>query len=87
MIIRLMVVTDNIEEMRKILDHYHHHLKSVYEMETFYGDETLQNLLNHSKDLNEEIRNFVDNFLIAEEGEDEENINENTEEEIEIQEE
>jgi len=27
------------------------HLKSVYELETFYGDETLRHLLKHAQDL------------------------------------
>ena len=78
---RLMVTTDNVDEIRKILNHFHEHLKSVYEMETFYGDETLHNLLNHSKETGEELRDFVDNFLIAEEVEDEKSINEEEKEE------
>ena len=33
------------------------HLSSIYELEMFYGDETLENLINHSKRL---INNFYD---------------------------
>jgi|10_taG_2_1085330.scaffolds.fasta_scaffold284872_2 hypothetical protein len=34
------------------------HLESLYELQTFYGDETLQNLLLHSKKLKEDIEEF-----------------------------
>ncbi len=42
------------------------HLKGVYELETFYGDETLGALLKHSSLLLEEIESF-DGIIIQEE--------------------
>jgi hypothetical protein len=40
------------------------HLKAIYELETFYGDETLQSLLLHSKRLKEDIEEFKGNYVL-----------------------
>ena len=39
---------------------FEEHLESVYNRETFYGDSTLQGLLAHARELNEELKIFVD---------------------------
>lgn len=42
------------EELREtvgVVNTFTNHLKSVYEMEMFYGDETLRHLLRHAQDL------------------------------------
>ena len=44
------------------------HLKQVYELETFYGDETLASLLRHSSILLDEIESF-DRIIIEKEEE------------------
>ena len=40
-------LTENIT----VINNFTNHLKSVYELETFYGDETLRHLLKHAEDL------------------------------------
>lgn len=40
-------LTENIT----VINNFTNHLRSVYELETFYGDETLRHLLEHSQDL------------------------------------
>jgi hypothetical protein len=40
-------LTENIT----VISNFKNHLKSVYELETFYGDETLRHLLKHAEDL------------------------------------
>ena len=75
LIIRFVLISDEVNEMKKMLQHYSNHLESVYEMETFYGDETLHGMLQHSKEIGIEIENFVDNFLITEEDMEESLIN------------
>ena len=37
---------------------YEDHIATVYNMETFYGDPTISNLLEHSKNISEECENF-----------------------------
>ena len=75
LIIRFVLISDEVDEMKKMLQHYSNHLESVYEMETFYGDETLHGMLQHSKEIGIEIENFVDNFLITGEDMEESLIN------------
>ena len=56
-------IADNIAE-------YIGHVKAVHEMEMFYGDQTLQGLINHGTDLVSKIEDF--DFLLQETMEEEE---------------
>jgi flavodoxin len=47
----LAVVSDNIGDLIEIVDNYKKHLKKVYELDTFYGDETLKFLMDHTNAL------------------------------------
>ena len=44
----LSMFSDNIGDLVEIIESYRSHLKSVYELDTFYGDETLQGLMDHT---------------------------------------
>ena len=44
----LTIVSDNIGDLVEIIDNYRKHLKKVYELEAFYGDETLKFLMDHT---------------------------------------
>ena len=61
---------DELREIVALVKNFTEHLDAVHEMEMFYGDETLRNLLRHSKeivntfssyDLEEDIEDFDDN--------------------------
>lgn len=52
-------LTSNLEDLREVLDNFADHVDQVHEMEMFYGDETLQHLLKHSKDLSGIIRDYL----------------------------
>lgn len=41
-----------------MIDGFAKHLQSVYELETFYGDQTLQGLLEHAVSFNEQLETF-----------------------------
>ena len=41
--------------MINAIESYKKHLGAVYELPMFYGDETLRSLLNHTKDLSEDL--------------------------------
>ena len=43
-----------------LVTNYRIHLKGVYEMEMFYGDETLQFLMRHTKSLCDLLEDFED---------------------------
>ena len=62
------------------------HVKSVYELESFYGDQTLEHLMHHAASLREHLETFEYIYSLteiedtAEEEEDEDYVSEITEE-------
>ena len=48
---RLTIVSENISDLLEIIEQYRMHLKSVYSLEAYYGDETLQYLMDHTRSL------------------------------------
>ena len=55
--VRYYVLSDNLSYLVEILNSYQSHLKDVYSMEMFYGDENLEHLLGHTSDLIDIIDN------------------------------
>ena len=41
-----------------MIDSFTQHLQSVYELEMFYGDETLGHLMEHAESFNEQMGTF-----------------------------
>ena len=58
LISRIQAIVDDVSDLRSISTAYTAHLKQVYELETFYGDPTLSELLKHSKQMDEVFRTF-----------------------------
>ena len=50
-LVRIYTASEKTSEIFAILDAYREHLKSVYELPTFYGDDTLSGLLEHTKNV------------------------------------
>jgi len=51
-LVRSCYVSSNaFSEVLLKLDTYREHLKSIYELQTFYGDKELQGVLNHTREL------------------------------------
>lgn len=55
-----LFVVDEISEMQERIEEFRGHLEIVYELETFYGDETLSNLLRHAKAFGRYMESFGD---------------------------
>ena len=68
----LLFVSENILFLKKSINAYALHLNRVYELDTFYGDETLKNLLEHTKEVREDILEFDEIYNLTEEEEIEE---------------
>ena len=47
----LTIISDNIGDLVEIIENYRKHLKKVYELDAFYGDETLQFLMDHTNSI------------------------------------
>ena len=48
---KVLYVSTNTTEILIAVDRYKQHINGVYELETFYGDETLKSLLDHTGEL------------------------------------
>ena len=64
---RLTFIYQNIGDVSDIIANYRVHLKSVYSMEMFYGDETLQYLMDHTRSVSALLEDFEDQEFFLEE--------------------
>ena len=55
---RLLLISDEIDDMRAAAASFAEHVKSVYELEMFYGDQTLQALMDHARLFREYMEEF-----------------------------
>ena len=60
-----------LENIGNLIAEYVIHLKSVYELEMFYGDETLSSLLEHGKEIVEKLEDIE---LLGENDDDEQDF-------------
>jgi hypothetical protein len=65
---RFLAFQDELDEFSLLLEEYHRHVDIIYNLERFYGDSTLKNLLVHSKNVAEECKQFQ-SFLSGQEEE------------------
>ena len=68
-ITRLLFVSEELGDLQNMIDAFAKHAKSVYELEMFYGDATLEHLLNHAVSFNEQLETFEYIYSLTEEGE------------------
>lgn len=64
---RFVYMDQNSERIITKISEFETHLRDVYGMETFYGDQTLFGLLEHTNDLADELTAYKDVFSVAEE--------------------
>ena len=70
---------DHIDDLFEDIDEFSSHLEGVHSLETFYGDETLQNLIRHSKELLVEFDQYENILDLTKELELEDEIDDETE--------
>lgn len=61
---------ETVASLNQIVDEYVVHLETVSEMESYYGDVTIENLLKHTKDVVKAVRDSGSLFSIADEPEE-----------------
>ena len=64
---RLLFISEELGDLQEMTDSFAKHLKVVYELEMFYGDETLQHLLHHAVSYNEHLLTFEEIYSLTEE--------------------
>ena len=70
LISQLYLFTDEVYRLEEHFDAFDKHLGGIYELEMFYGDDTLDGLIRHSKDLLDKVSQFRESFSLEEEEED-----------------
>ena len=66
---RFLVFQEALDEFAIKLEEYEGHVEIVNNLERFYGDTTLANLLKHSKSMTEECKQFQ--YVLLEQEEEE----------------
>lgn len=66
-ITRLLFVSEELGDLQNMIDAFAKHVKSVYDLEMFYGDITLEHLLNHAVSFNEQLETFEHIYSLTEE--------------------
>ena len=67
---KLVLISQEIDDMRAAVASFASHVKSVYELEMFYGDQTLKALMDHAVSFRQYMEEF-DFIYIPEEEETE----------------
>ena len=63
---RFRFLSDNSFIIKEKVERYRQHLQSVYELPTFYGDETIKGLLAHTQTLIVDLQELEDVFFLTE---------------------
>jgi hypothetical protein len=73
---------EDIKSIKKLIKEYYKHIETLYSMELFYGDPTLESLMEHTRFLTKELRSFENVFesIELQDEEIEENSNAGTNE-------
>ena len=68
---KLLFVSDNVGDLVQSLVNFSNHINDVNNLETYYGDEILMHLLEHSRDVVEDIESFNKIYELTNEFEEE----------------
>ena len=82
LISRIAFISNNLDDLMQMVTNYRAHLKSVFNMEMFYGDDTLKFLIAHTKDLTDLLEDYENILYITEPIEEVEVDDEQQEEQI-----
>ena len=55
---KLLNIADELYDLGRMIDNFTVHVESVYQLETFYGDETLNSLMQHARSFNSQMDTF-----------------------------
>jgi len=69
-------VSENMQSLVEEVAFFDHHLNSVHDMEVFYGDETIGELIRHSKGLMDTLEDFTEIYTLFDQEAEEQLIEE-----------
>ena len=62
LLLELSDVNEDIQSLFEMLSSLQNHIESVHELEMFYGEETLAELLQHTKDMVSYVEDYKDKY-------------------------
>ena len=68
---KLLSVSDNMGNLVEDLASYQNHIQQLYEMEMYYGEPSIKQLIVHSRRIIEHVKEFSDVYNLTEERMDE----------------
>ena len=80
---KILFVSQNLTDLVDLLTTYRNHLQRLFQLEMYYGDETMQFLIKHTRSLLEVLEDYSDIYLMTEPievGEEDEESYDNEEE-------
>lgn len=77
---KLWFVAENISDLAELITNYRDHLRTLYELEDYYGDENIKFALSHTKSLIDILEEYEDVYNIIENQGEYEEQEEETEE-------
>ena len=57
--------SQNLEDLTTLVANYREHLRNIYGMEMYYGDETIKHLISHTTSLLEILEDYEDVYSIT----------------------
>jgi hypothetical protein len=55
---KLLYFNENFQQINDRIEQYRRHVEALHEMPMFYGDENLQKLIEHSRDVRQDLYRF-----------------------------
>tara|TARA_R110000850_G_scaffold37395_8_gene98514 strand:+ start:38 stop:388 length:351 start_codon:yes stop_codon:yes gene_type:complete len=63
---KLLFASENYGWLSSSLENFSEHLQQLHKLDMFYGDTSLRDLIEHSKQLVEDMKNFQDIYTLLE---------------------
>lgn len=63
---KILFVSQNLTDLVDLLTTYRNHLQRLFNLEMYYGDETMQFLIKHTQSLLEVLEDYSDIYLMTE---------------------
>ena len=62
---RLLFVSEELGDLQDMVNNFSIHLSEVYNLEMFYGDQTLESLMQHAVSFNEQLETFEEIYSLT----------------------